>query len=178
MEAYLRYCPDCGEEYQPHMTRCIDCGSALQDKLDRDSPKHEAPPEVEPSLPPGDYRKVADSLSAQTVERLVGLFIAAGIPVKVESIGYGLCLKSRLEDRSAVIEILEREGVIPRQPDATTPVVGPEGGPCPACGVNLGPGTVECPECGLLLGGVDCESCGAELSPTDHACPACGRALD
>ena len=175
MEAYLRYCPDCGEEYQPHMTLCLDCGSALQDKLDRDAPEHDAPPEVAPSVPPGDYRKVADSLSAQTVEPLVRLFIEAGIPVKVESIGYGLCLSARREDRSAVFEILEREGVIPRQPDATTPVVETDGGPCPACGVHIGPGTVECPECGLLLGGADCESCGAELSPTDHACPACGR---
>lgn len=177
MEVYLRYCPDCGEEYQPHMTRCIECGGALQDKLDGDS-EHDAPREVEPSLPPGEYRKVADGLSAQTVEPLVTLFIGAGIPVKVESVGYGLCLSSRLEDRSAVIAILEREGVIPRQPDATTPVVASDGGPCPACGASIRPGTAECPDCGLLLGGAGCESCGAELSPTDHACPACGHPLD
>ena len=31
---YVRYCPDCGEEYQPHMTQCIDCGTALKEKLD------------------------------------------------------------------------------------------------------------------------------------------------
>jgi hypothetical protein len=160
------------------MTLCIDCGSALMDRLNRDSPEPVAPPEVEPSVPPGDYRRVADGLSARTVEPLVRLFIGAGIPVKVESIGYGLTLSARSQDRSAVIEILSREGVLPRQPDATTPVVGAEGGPCPACGVSIGPGTVECPECGLLLGGVDCESCGAELSPTDHACPACGHPLD
>jgi predicted amidophosphoribosyltransferase len=179
-ETYLRYCPDCGEEYQPHMTRCIDCGSALKEKLDGESMEYAAPPEREPesSLPPGDYGRVAAGLSAQVVEPLVRVFVEAGIPVKVESIGYGLCLSVRGEDRSAVVAILEREGVIPIQPEATTPAVAAEGGPCPACGSNLEPGTVECPECGLLLGGAACESCGAELSPTDQACPACGRSPD
>lgn len=181
-ETYLRYCPECGEEYQPHMTRCIDCGGELQEKLDGESQEYHPPPQAEPgpepNLPPGDYRKVADGLSAQIVEPLVRLFVGAGIPVKVESIGYGLCLSSRLEDRAAVIAILEREGAIPTQPDATMPAVGAEGGPCPACGAHLTAATVECPECGLLLGSVGCENCGAELSQSDKACPACGHSSD
>ena len=178
MGAYLRYCPDCGEEYQPHMTECIDCGTALKEKLDGDdTPELAAPPDLEPepSLPPGDYEKVADGLSAQAVEPVVRLFVAGRIPVKVESSGYGLSLSSRREDRAAVMTILEREGVIPAQPDA--PAVAADGGPCPSCGTHIKPGTVECPECGLLLGAV-CEGCGAELSPSDEACPACGHRLD
>jgi predicted amidophosphoribosyltransferase len=178
MQLYIRYCPDCGEEYQPHMTQCVECGGALKDKLDGASPEHEEPRDVGPSLPPGDYRKVAHGLSAETVEPLVELFIGAGIPVKVESLAYGLCLSSRFEDRLAVMAILEREGVIPSQPDETTLVVATDGGPCPACGTSITPGTVECPECGLVLSGAGCESCGAALSPTDDACPACGRPLD
>src|SRR5213593_4537794 len=89
METYLRYCPDCGEEYQPHMTQCIDCGTALNEKLDGESPEDHSPPVEKPesNLPPGDYRKVAGGLSAQIVEPLVKLFVEAGIPVKVESIG-------------------------------------------------------------------------------------------
>jgi hypothetical protein len=180
MEGYLRYCPDCGEEYQPHMTRCIDCGSALKEKLDGESPDYQPPAVEEPesSLPPGDYRKVADCLSVQIVEPLVKLFVEAGIPVRVESIGYDLGLSARLEDRAAVVAILECEGVVPTQPDATAPAVAAEGGPCPACGSSLKPGTVECPECGLLLGGAGCVNCGAELSQTDKACPACGHSSD
>jgi len=182
MAAYVRYCPDCGEEYQPHMTQCIDCGAALEERLEGDSMESDASREAEPApppnVPPGEYRRVADGLTAQIVEPLVELFVEAGIPVKVESIGYGLCLSVRAEDRSAVVAILEREGVIPSQPDATTPAVVADGGPCPACGAVLKAGTVECPECGLLLGGAGCESCGAELSPTDQACPACGRSTD
>ena len=126
-------------------------------------------------MPPGDYAKVADVISAQAAEPVVKLFVAARIPVKVESSGYGLSLSSRREDRAAVLAILEREGVIPKQSDA--PAVAAEGGPCPACSTHVKAGTVECPECGLLLGAV-CEGCGAELSSSDEACPACGHRLD
>jgi hypothetical protein len=168
MEVY-RYCPDCGEEYQPHVTECVECGGVLQDRRDGDVR------EPEPVLPPGEYEKVVDGLTAATAERLVKRFIAAGLPVKVESVGYGLCLSARLEDRAAVLAILEGEGAVPRQPDAEVPAVGTEGGACPACGTTVGAGTVECPDCGLLLGGSSCERCGAMLSPADEACPACGR---
>lgn len=180
MDTYIRYCPDCGEEYQPHMTHCIDCGSVLQERLDGDSPVFVAPPEPEPApaLPPGEYGRVAGDLSAQTVEPLVKLFVAAGIPVKVESIGYGLCLSARQEDRPAVVAILEREGVIPKQSDEPAPVVAAAGGPCPACGTHISPGTFECLECGLLLGAAACESCGEALSPADEACPSCGQPVD
>jgi hypothetical protein len=175
---YLRYCPDCGEEYQPHMTQCLDCGTALKEKLDGEkTPELNAPPEPEPvpTLPPGDYAKVADGLTAQTVEPLVKLFVSEKLPVKVESHGYGLSLSARREDRAAVVAILEREGVIPKHSD--DPAVAAEGGPCPACGTPIKPGTVECGECGLLLGAF-CEGCGEALSPTDDTCAACGRTLD
>jgi hypothetical protein len=178
MASYLRYCPDCGEEYQPHMTQCIDCGTALKEKLEgAETPPLNAPPEGEalPSLPPGDYLRVADGLTAQAVEPVVRLFVAERIPVKVESSGYGLILSARSEDRAAVVAILEREGVIPKQSDA--PAVAAEGGPCPACGTHIKPGTVECLECGLLLGAF-CESCGEGVSPSDDACAGCGRRLD
>jgi hypothetical protein len=177
MSTYVRYCPDCGEEYQPHMTECLDCGTALKEKLDgAETPDLSGPPEVEPepSLPPGDYQRVADGLTAQAVEPVVKLFVRERVPVKVESHGYGLSLSARREDRAAVMAILEREGVIPRQSDV--PVVAADGGPCPACGTHIKPGTVECVECGLLLGAF-CE-CGEALSPGDDVCAACGRRLD
>ena len=177
MNTYLRYCPECGEEYQPHVTRCIDCGSPLKEKLEGEAVVLEAPREEEPApdLPPGEYGRVAHGLTANTAETLVRLFVAARIPVKVESIGYGLTLSARPEDHPAVIAILEREGVLPSQPDSSSPAVAQEGGPCPACGASLKPGIVECAECGLALGGSGCENCGAELDPADESCPACGH---
>lgn len=176
---YLRYCPECGEEYQPHVTHCIDCGTGLQEKLDGEAVVVEAPREepAPPDLPPGEYARVAHGLSATTAEPLVRLFVAARIPVKVESVGYGLTLSARLEDHPAVIAILEREGVLPAQPDSSSAAVAREGGPCPACGASLEPGIVECAECGLTLGGSGCENCGEELGPADESCPACGHAV-
>lgn len=158
------------------MTHCIDCGAPLEEKLDGEPVMLEAPQEQEvPDLPPGDYARVAHGLSAQTAELLVRLFVAARIPVKVESVGYGLTLSARLEDHPAVIAILEREGVLPAQPDGSAPAVAKDGGPCPACGADIKAGTVECAECGLTFGGSSCESCGAELDPADESCPACGH---
>ena len=62
---YLRWCPACGEEYQPHMTRCLDCGATLQDKREGASLPEEPPPVEESSLPPGDYGVIASGLSAR-----------------------------------------------------------------------------------------------------------------
>lgn len=177
MTEVVRSCPDCGEEYQPHVTTCVECGGVLEDKLADDAPEEDGLPPVDPNLPPGEYRKVADGLTAATAERLVKLFIGAGIPVMVESLGYGLCVSSRFEDRPEVLAMLEREGVIPKPSDAEAPAVGTEGGACPACGTPVPAGSLECPDCGLLLGGAGCESCGAELAPSDQACPACGHVV-
>jgi hypothetical protein len=176
MDTYLRYCPDCLEEYKPHVTHCIDCGSPRKEKLAGEEVVFEAPrEEAAPDLPPGEYTRVAHGLSAKTAELLVRLFVAARIPVKVESVGYGLTLSARLEDHPAVIAILEREGVLPAQPDSSAPTVAQDGGPCPGCGASLEPGIVECAECGLSLGGSGCANCGAELGPTEESCAACGH---
>jgi len=158
------------------MTECFDCGTALEDKQEGASLPAEPPPEVESSLPPGDYRVIASGLSAPTVEALVQSFISAGIPVKVESAGYGLRLSARSEERAAAMSILEREGLIPRQPDPSEPAVAAEGGLCPGCGTDIRPGTLACAECGLQFGAVvACESCGAEVAPDDAVCPGCGH---
>jgi hypothetical protein len=158
------------------MTQCLDCGAALEDMRDGASLPDEPPPVVESSLPPGEYRVIATGLAGPTVEALVQSFVSAGIPVKVESAGYGLRLSARSEERAAAVAILEREGLIPRQPEPSAPAVAAEGGPCPACGTVIMAGTFECAECGLRLGGDGgCESCGVEVSPDDAKCPGCGH---
>ena len=179
MATYIRYCPACREEYQPHMTQCLDCGGVLAERLEGEAPVYRAMPEAEAEaengLPPGEYRRVGEPLPAHVMDPLVKGFAEAGVPVKLETTGYGLYLSVRDEDRAAVVAALEREGVIPVQPDAAAPAVAAEGGPCPACGARLEAGILECPECGLLLGGAACEKCEAELSPADEACPKCGQ---
>jgi hypothetical protein len=157
------------------MTLCLDCGSELKEKPEGEAAYVAPPQEAEPPLPPGEYAVVTDGLSATAAESLVRLFVESGIPVKVGTIGHGLCLSCRAEDRPAVVTILEREGVIPAQPDSGAPAVAAAGGPCPACSTHIGPGILQCPECGLQLGGTACDRCGAELPAGDEACPGCGR---
>jgi len=179
---YLRYCPACGEEYQPHMTECLDCGTALQDKQDGAAMPEPPAPAMDSmeqsSLPAGDYHVIATGLSAQQADALVQRFVSAGIPVKVDPAGYHLRLSARDEERAAAVALLESEGVLASVPDPSAPAVGAEGGPCPACGEPIRPGTLECGECGLQLGSAaSCPSCGGEVSPDDSTCPACGGPL-
>ena len=177
MDAYLRYCPDCGEEYQPHMTKCVECGGVLQDMREGHVPETPPAPEIEPTLPPGEYVLVADGLSRELVETVVRRLVEARIPVKVGTRGHGLNVSARDEDRAAVVAALERAGAIPEQPEAGAPAVATDGGPCPACGTSVPAGTVECPECGLRLSAA-CENCGADPGGEDHVCRACGEPLD
>jgi hypothetical protein len=175
---YLRVCVDCGEEYQPHMTRCVECGGVLKDKLEGEvpEPRPETPGDAASSLPPGDYQVVASGLGAATVARMMGRFLAASIPVKVGSVGYDLSVSARVEDMPAVRALLERHGVLPKQPDAAEPAVAAEGGPCPACGTRVSAGSQQCPDCGLQLADSEvCGSCGTELAPSDVVCPSCSQ---
>ena len=123
MNTYLRYCPECGEEYQPHMTHCLDCGAPLKEKLDGEPVTREAPPEEEaPDLTPGDYARVAHGLSAQTAEPLVRPCPACGADIKagtVECADCGLTLG---------------------------------GSSCESCGAELDPADESCPACGHPVG--------------------------
>jgi hypothetical protein len=158
------------------MVTCIECGAALKDMLEDQPPEYEAEPE-QPLLPPGDYRPIASGVDAETALRLKKLFRRAGIPLSVEPHGYAMVLRARNEDLPGALGILQRVGVLPEPAAGLDTVVAAEGGPCPACGAQVGAGTAECPGCGLQLGTPDepCEKCGATLQATDEDCPECGQ---
>ena len=63
-------------------------------------------------------------------------------------------LSVRSEDVPAAIALLAKQGVLPEQADPGGAVAA-EGGPCPACGAQVAPGSLECPDCGLQLGALD-----------------------
>ncbi len=179
MEAYIRYCPQCGEEYRPHIVRCVECGGALKDRLADDEwrvPRQTEQPAVEEeALPPGDYKKVA-VVHPSTAGLLMEQFNNAGIPIRVEADHHGLRLSARREDMPAAMTILEQQEVLPRQPDPGERAVAAEGGPCPACGAEVEAKSSECPGCSLVLtGSWVCERCGREVASSAEVCPACGQ---
>jgi hypothetical protein len=179
MEVYLRYCPGCGEEYQPHMVTCVECGTALEDLVEGEEKEVLRPQEaaLEDDLPPGEYRVLQAHI--WPTPDLMREFAKAGVPVKVGPSRQGVTLQVRDEDRAAAIALLEAQGELPKQPDAGDPAVGEQGGPCPACGTAIRPGTPECPECGLVLtGDIGCDACGSTAAPVDGLCPSCGGKVE
>jgi hypothetical protein len=177
MNAHVRYCVDCDEEYQPHVACCSDCGAVLQDKLASDEPEAEPEPDgpEETAIPREKYDTIAQNLPPATAEAVAPYLAAAGVTFRVEARHYGLSISVKPDDVAAAVAVLEGEGVLPRQPDPSQPAVAAEGGPCPACGTTISPGTDECPDCGLAVGGAArvCQRCGAELAPSFETCPDC-----
>lgn len=162
----------------PHVVDCSDCGAPLVSALEGD----EAPPgALEPAPESPEYVSLVSGLTATMAEEAARHLGASGIPFAVvadprRGLRVGVA-PDRVRDAMA---ILERGEVVPRQPDSAEGVVALEGGPCPACGEQVRPGTAECPGCGLHLSSPapQCPWCGAELDPAFDACPECGRSQD
>jgi predicted amidophosphoribosyltransferase len=175
----VKHCPDCGEEYLPHIETCADCGATLVTRDDASPLAEDGPP----SLPEGDYRHLLASDSAMELDPLVSRLAAAGVPARVEvgQRGRVFELKVRDEDRERARDLLADnlgeaaagEAALERHFDAERGTYNA----CPACESALPPGAPECPECGLLLAddGTLCRSCGAELERAGVACRACGH---
>jgi predicted amidophosphoribosyltransferase len=173
----IRRCPECGEEFMPHVVNCSDCGTPLVSAYEGEEPPAAAgapPPED-----PAEYVSVVSGLTSEAAAEAARHFAAAGIAfaTALDARRGGLRLGvARARVREAM-EVLEREGIVPRQPDSAEGAVALEGGPCPACGDPVQPGTAECPGCGLHFSSPvpQCEHCGADVDPAFDACPECGR---
>lgn len=175
----VKHCPDCAEDYMPHVDVCADCGGAL---VTRDDEAVSAAP-APPVLPPGDYRLLLHSDRAAELDPLVARLAAAQVPARVEvaARGQGFDLKVREPERGRALELLgdvlgdaaAGEEALSRHFDAE------RGGyaVCPACESALPSGAAECTECGLLLGGEvpSCARCGAEVEADAARCGACGH---
>ena len=154
---------------------CSDCGALLRDVWeDEDATQPEA---VEADYPSGEYWPVAGRVSAREAEAIIGVLDAAAVPTKIEATRSSqLLISVRREDRDRAVSLLVEAGL--REPDGGADVVavGAEGGPCPACGAEVRPGTDECPVCSLVLGGdaPECEKCGTVLTASE-ACKECGH---
>ena len=178
--APIRRCPECGEEFQPHVVHCSDCGALLESAFEG-----EAAPEARASTPatvepaPRQYVVLERGLTSGLAQEAAQYLGAAGIPFRVAAeAGGGFRVSVPLEQMEQGRAALEDAGVGPEPADLPEGAVAAEGGPCPACGDDVAPGTDECPGCGLQLAGAfQCARCGAELQPFE-ACTACAPEPD
>ncbi len=149
----VQYCPQCEEEYMPHVTICADCGAEL---VAREEGQGNVVDEVPAGLPPGHYAPILQVDRAAELEDLVRSLAQAGVPAKVQPSqrGQGFVLGVRAEDQDAAHEVLARltkaertavdDGLFDAQQGYAR---------CPACDTQLLAGAQECPECGLAVGG-------------------------
>jgi hypothetical protein len=146
----VRRCPDCGEEFQPHVVNCSECGTLLEDAIEGESPAGSAAPEEDAAK----YATLASDLDVDSTRAASEHLAEAGLRFRIVTTrarrGW-LDLQVHEEDGVAASALLQREGILPPRDDS--PPVGADGGPCPACQTHVEPGTLECPECGLVLGG-------------------------
>ena len=175
----IRRCPDCGEEFQPHVVQCSDCGAPLESVFEGD-PLLEQRAEATGAAPaPAELALLVRGLTPGEADQAAQHLAAAGIPIRLALDRDGLRLGVAREQLVPARSILGRAGVLPEQPDAAEGAVAEEGGPCPACGDHVAPGTAECAGCGLQLAGAfQCPRCGTELLTPSEACPACAPPAD
>jgi hypothetical protein len=149
----VRRCPDCGEEFQPHVVNCSECGTLLEDGIEGETSPTDAAPEEDASayVSLGNFDAEAAGMAAAHLAaaglrfQLAPSRTTSGRPLS------GLSLFVNEADARAAGDLLVREGILP--PIDDSPPVALDGGPCPACQTHVAPGTLECPECGLVLGG-------------------------
>jgi hypothetical protein len=174
----LRYCPECDEEFQPHVERCSDCGGELEDRTEEDLAREREEQSTDAPQIPEDAVVVVRGVDPGTARAIAFDLHGAGIPFWLGGGRRGIEVRVRSEDRQAACVVLERAGVLPAQATSDE-VVAASGGPCPACGVHVDAGVSECPTCGLGLADetVVCRGCGEEVVLSAGRCPSCGGSL-
>jgi hypothetical protein len=171
MDAHVRVCRDCGEEYRPHIVRCADCGGELVDRFpgsENDVPSLAAEETADAELDghrvlfltprATDLVPMAERLREARIEYRLKEQSPAGEGAPAR---YALLVKDA-DARAALVALADivaphedTEGVhaLETRFDADRGYV-----ECPACGAHVAPGTVECTECGLGLGGPEGEA--------------------
>jgi hypothetical protein len=170
MDAHVRVCRDCGEEYRPGIVRCADCGGELVDRF------------------PGSESDAPAAAEEEAAAELVGHHVLFLTPRATDLVPMAERLReARIEYRLAEqpggaeggpprYALLVREGDARDALVALAEILSPhedaagvhavetrfdaERGyvECPACGTRVAPGAVECTECGLGLGGPEGEA--------------------
>jgi hypothetical protein len=177
----VRYCAECDTEFQPHVLRCSDCGGELEDRWPDEETSDGGSETIEDVVPEGEYLVLVRNLAPAEAEQMASELAAAGIPFRLNApTHHGLQLGVRTTDAGEAQMILERSGALPPQPNLGEAPVSETGGPCPACGAHVAPGSAECPNCRLALGSdpATCPTCGSELGAPWESCTRCSAGND
>lgn len=156
-------CSKCGAEFQPHITKCIDCGAptvppgAAGARVEGDY--EEEPEEEGEELPLSQDPEITVLYTGDLswAEELKKRCEAQGIPGWIEepagpSRVYRLYVPRRDFRRA---HALDREFFQEEVPESGGLVELPPPGVCPFCHQRLPAGALECPDCGLVLAVAD-----------------------
>jgi ketosteroid isomerase-like protein/ribosomal protein L40E len=151
-------CSNCGAEFQPHVTRCIDCGAATV-------PPGAARAEAHRHVVPRDAEMVSIRIDKDLgwLEDLQKRFASHGIASRIEPIEGSSSRHPRHEilvaerDARRAYEIDQKVLRERLGNEAAGLVEIPPPGVCPICKARLPLGAVECRGCGLVLADADIE---------------------
>ena len=148
-------CPNCGSEFQPHVTHCIDCGTPTQSGLSLTDRQRIELARRGFSLPPASEAFSVRIAELGWAEKLGNLLEENGIPCRLEvfedsrrHIEYSVCVAA--EDFERALE-LDREHLLKEVPDfaAALSDLSFSADQCPACSAQVSSESTECQSCGL-----------------------------
>ncbi|HEY4572326.1 MAG TPA: nuclear transport factor 2 family protein [Thermoanaerobaculia bacterium] len=160
-------CSNCGAEFQPHVTRCIDCGAATMPPGGR----QKAPRQILP--PDAEVVRIRIDRDPEWIETLQNRLSIHGIPSRIEIAEgsssdhpmYEILVAEKDARRAYELDqkmLRERLG-----DDGGGLVEIPPPGVCPVCKARLPAGAVECRGCGLVLADADTELVEADEDDDD-----------
>ncbi|MDD5773451.1 MAG: hypothetical protein PHX78_08330 [bacterium] len=156
----IKICPECREEYQPHIIKCVHCGTILVPPEEIKDEKKELTSE---EIMKFDNVVLENPVAVREgdsgwIREIFIVLVKADIPCAIsqdDGCGKGCCGdKSMLlvseKDMEKAHEKIE-EYCMKKYPELKTSNEMISKGKCPACGSPVETGAVECPDCGLIL---------------------------
>jgi hypothetical protein len=155
-------CPNCGSEYQLHVTHCIDCGTPTQSGWTFTDLHRKQLARRGFSLPPESQDSIAvRGGDLQWAESFGSFLEEHGIPWRLEVIERTEFPTKRFYyfvhvaegDLGRAVE-LDQEYLLLENPGLAAEFIDlPSTDQCPACGSRVSPESAECQSCGLALNG-------------------------
>jgi len=150
-----KICPECGDEYQPHIEKCADCGVLLL--LPEELAKAQEERERTEEAAVDNSVKVLEG-ELGWMSELSTVLLDAGISCAIHSEAgcrKGCCgdtvqLRVSPEDLERAQQTIE-EYLMELDPELRIVKEMLGKGKCPACGFSIGHDSRECPDCGLPL---------------------------